>query len=128
MHQDCWAINAGCTAFGCQGKTFLSYRGRLGRLGQWPLNGVLILGGVMSALLTLEFLNIQWLGIALFSAAAFTSSYLFYISFTDPERNNLTRWMYDSCEKQSIQGAEYLMIMASILFIAGLAGLIWLIK
>lgn len=127
MHQGCWESNAGCTTFGCQGKTFLSYSGRLGRFGQWPLNGVIIFIGVMSALLTVGLLDIQWLGIALLSAAAFTSSYLFYISFRDPDRNHLTRWMYDSCEKQSFYGAEYLMIMAFMLFIAGIAGLIWLV-
>jgi hypothetical protein len=127
-HYDCWKSNNGCSVYGCESQESFSYRGKLSKLGQWPLNAVIILCSFLASLLIAGILEIQWLGLLLFSIGLLVSGFLFLLAFLNPERNNLTQWMWKSCETQSIYGSHYLWIMAVLFLLFGIGGLLSIFK
>lgn len=123
-HQACWESNNGCAVFGCGGKHALSYRGRLGKYGQWPLNGLICLISGLSVLLVIGVLGYEQLGKIIFSSGLLLCGCLFITAYRDPERNHLSRWMWDSCEKSSIYGARYLVLVGILFLCLGTASMV----
>ena len=111
FHKECWEATNSCSVYGCGSTEVLLYRGRLGRFGQWPLSGLIGLGSGFAAYIAIGLTGIEWLQRVGFSVALLVCALLFMAAYRDPERNHLTRWMWDSCEKQSIYGAKYLLLM-----------------
>ncbi len=124
-HQHCWESNGQCSVYGCKGVA-LHYRGRFGRFAKWPINAIIVVSFTVAVLLSAAVFEIPWLAHLTFTLAGFSTSYLFFSAYRDPERSDVTRWLWDSCERQSIRGAKYLWILSIgsiIIAIANLASL-----